>query len=1048
MPTYADGAVVIQIDADGKLAIKELKDTDKEIDNIGKSVKEAQKGASTMAKGYAAVATAMTAAGVAAVNVSSQFDAAFAKTQTIMDETEVAVEDMREEVLALSDDSGMAAMNVSEAVYQAISGSVATADAVAFVDDANKLAVSGFTSLTNATDVLTTTLNAYGLSADKVGGISNVLIQTQNLGKTSVDELASSMGRAISTGSAYGVNLQNLSTAYVELTRGGIATAEATTYLSGMLNELGDSGSVVGEILQEQTGKTFGQLMQDGWSLGDVMKVLGDCVHGDAEELMGLWSSQEAGKASNAIMTQGIEDFNDVLLQMNNEMAGATGTTDKAYETMTNTSEFIDQRFKNSVKNLGIAFGDDLRPVLDGVKSVFTDVLGGFTDFINESPWISAAFAAVTVGVGVMAVTLTGYTLKAKLAESATLKLTMAMATNPIILAVAAVAALGVGIATLAASADQAGESLEDMTTASRNLETVVAESEETYTKTCDEIEGTASLARTYADRLKELESQQSMTAAETKEYADTVEKLRTVMPDLNLEIDEQTGLLVDGADALRAQIDNWYELAVAQAMQDMVKEQIQAQAEAEAELNKNLAKRKRLQLEIAVKEDERRTAEEKARQAESDWYLLEQKYQEEESNRIAGNATMTDEAFENLHAQYIQAQADFDSYSQSAQNCDLAISDLEDQLNTTNDAIDDNNRVIAENAEQVNEAKDAYNYYADSTQNAAGQTSVFANQAQAAADAWQTASERLKTAYDTAYATAYSSIDGQIGLFNNMGETVDKISQITVESAQESGRGFMDALDSELAYMDTYATNMQLASERGIDQGLLQELSDGSTEHAEMLANMVLLTDEEIQELNEKYGKVSEGKQGFSDAMVEYTGVVEDEKTAMVKIATQLGIDASDSMTRELLNGLPDFEAAWAKYQQIMDARDAAANAAANTQRSANSSYKNSHYSAYASGTDYALSGLALVGEAGPELVYFHGGERVLTAEETQTALQSIHQTAPQLAYIGAGSPASVGRNTVQLHATIAVPLEIDGREFARASAEYIGIEQEFGVM
>lgn len=1032
MPTYADGSVVIQIDADGKLAIKELKDTDKEIDNIGKSAEEAQKGASAMAKGYAAVATAMTAAGVAAVKVSGQFDAAFAKTQTIMDETEVAVEDMREEVLALSDDSGMAATNVSEAVYQAISGSVATADAVAFVDDANKLAVSGFTSLTNATDVLTTTLNAYGLSADKVGGISNVLIQTQNLGKTSVDELASSMGRAISTGSAYGVNLQNLSTAYVELTRGGIATAEATTYLSGMLNELGDSGSVVGEILQEQTGKTFGQLMQDGRSLGDVMKVLGDCVHGDAEELMGLWSSQEAGKASNAIMTQGIEDFNDVLLQMNNEMAGATGTTDKAYETMTNTSEFIDQRFQNSVKNLGIAFGDDLRPVLDNVKSVFTDVLGGFTDFINESPWVSAAFAAVTVGVGAMAVVLTGYTVQAKLAESATLKLTMAMATNPVVLVVGAIAALGVGIAALVENTNDATAELEEMTAAARNFDEVVKSSEETYKQTRGELDGTAAVAREYVAELARLEGQGQLTEIQQAEYNSTVEKLRTLLPDLNLELDEQTGLLKGGAAVLDEQIDNWYELAIAQALQDKYTEQIQAQAEAEAELYTR-------QLERNDLEERRKEIQEQINALQRDSASIA------EQMGAAQDRLRNGESDGGLYDQLTERQS---AITNSMQILESQLEGVNGDIAEVDEAIDIATTTIDENKAAVDASKGAYMEYAGELEGATSSAGALAEQTRITSEDIQSASETLKTAYDSAYATAYNSIDGQIGLFNNMGETVDKISQITVESAQESGRGFMDALDSELAYMDTYATNMQLASERGIDQGLLQELSDGSAEHAEMLANMVLLTDEEIKELNEKYGKVSEGKENFANSMAEYTGVVEDEKTAMVKIATQLGIDASDSMTRELLNGLPDFEAAWAKYQQIMDARDAAANAAANTHRSANSSYKNSHYSAYASGTDYALSGLALVGEAGPELVYFHGGERVLTAEETQTALQSIHQTAPQLAYIGAGSPASVGRSTVQLHATIAVPLEIDGREFARASAEYIGIEQEFGVM
>lgn len=55
--------------------------------------------------------------------------------------------------------------------------------------------------------------------------------------------------------SAYGVEMDNLSAAYAELTKGGIATAEAGTYLKAMLNELGDSGSDVTEILIARTGR-------------------------------------------------------------------------------------------------------------------------------------------------------------------------------------------------------------------------------------------------------------------------------------------------------------------------------------------------------------------------------------------------------------------------------------------------------------------------------------------------------------------------------------------------------------------------------------------------------------------------------------------------------------------------------------------------------------------------------------------------------------------------------------------------------------------------
>ena len=1031
MATYADGAVIITIDADGKLAIKELEDTKKSVKGVGDESEETGEKVGRLGdetditglKMAALSASAVVAAkklldiGSAAVTASTQFDSAFAKTQTIMDTATMAVSDMRSEILDLSRDSAMAATDVSEAAYQAISGSVATKDAVDFVERSNKLAVAGFTDLTSATDVLTTTLNSYKLEASAVGGISNVLIQTQNLGKTSVNELSASMGRAISTGSAYGVNLQNIATTYVELTRSGIATSEATTYLSGMLNELGDSGSEVGAILQQETGRSFGQLMQDGWSLGDVLKVLSDSVDGNAEALMGLWSSQEAGKASNAIMTQGVADFNDVVAQMNEEMSGATGTTEKAYQTMTNTSEFIDRKLTNSVNNLSIAFGDDLRPAVDGVKKLLTGVTDWATEFVNQNPWVASAFAALAAGVGAMTIALTLYTLKTKLATSETLKLTAAMATNPIILAIAAVATLTVGIVTLATSADYAAESVEDMTTASRNLEAVVAESEAAYTAARDEIEGNAVLARQYADRLQELENQQSMTAAEAEEYAATIEKLRVVLPDLNVEIDEQTGLLKDGADALQYQIDNWYELAVAQALQDKYKEQIQAQAEAEAELNKNLYTRERLETEIAVAKDKQRKATDAAEDAYLKYQNLSAKYQEEESNRIAGIKTMTDEEFEALHTGYITAQADYDRLSQEATDYELEASELEVQLDNTNEAIEENNRVIEETAVLVEEAKNVYDYYTDSVSNASQVNSKAAE----AAQNWAEASEALKAAYDEAYAAARSSIEGQIGLFQAFDPVV-----------ATSASSLIEALDSEIAYMDEYSRNMQIASERGIDAAILQQLNDGSAESAKILAGLAAATDAEIKEINDKWGQVDQGKDKFADSMAEYSGVVEDEKSVMVDLAAAIGIDMSDALTQGLLDGIGDYEAAWRQYH---------------VEQAARTPYKIGA-SAYASGTISASPGLGLVGENGPELVFFRGGERVLTADETREAMQTVYPSAPQMAYLGGGAPAIAHGGGIQLRAVIAVPLEIDGREFARATAEYNGEEMEWGVM
>ena len=162
-----------------------------------------------------------------------------------------------------------------QATYQAISASVETASAASFAGTATKLAVGGFTSAATAVDVLTTAFNAYGLEASDATYLSDLLITTQNLGKTSVDQLAQSVGKVIPLASAYGVEMDNLSSAYAVLTANGVATAETGTYLKAMLNELGDSGSTVASVLMEQTGQSFASLMEQGYSLGDVLAILG-----------------------------------------------------------------------------------------------------------------------------------------------------------------------------------------------------------------------------------------------------------------------------------------------------------------------------------------------------------------------------------------------------------------------------------------------------------------------------------------------------------------------------------------------------------------------------------------------------------------------------------------------------------------------------------------------------------------------------------------------------------------------------------------------------
>ena len=360
----------------------------------GEDVQELGGKIETVGKKVSVASAASAAALGASVKLASDYTDAVAKVGTVADLQSVPLEKLRDDMLQLSTETGRGAGEIADATYQAISASVDTADAVSFVGTSVGLAKAGFLETADAVDVLTTIINAYGLEASDAGRLSDILIQTQNDGKTTVNELSQSMGQVIPLASAYGVNIENLAASYAQLTKNGVATAQAGTYLKSMLNELGDSGSDVGEILKSKTGKSFGQLMNDGMSLGDVLGILNDSVNGDSEALAGLWSSSEAGTGALSILSSGVGAFNDEL----GNMQDSTGNVADALETLSTPSAKA-QKSLNAVKNAGIELGSAALEAIAPLLEQLAETVKSLTErFSNLSP------ATQTVIVAVMAI--------------------------------------------------------------------------------------------------------------------------------------------------------------------------------------------------------------------------------------------------------------------------------------------------------------------------------------------------------------------------------------------------------------------------------------------------------------------------------------------------------------------------------------------------------------------------------------------------------------------------------------------------------------------
>lgn len=357
----------------GKASIEEY--TEK-VQKAGEKVKDAGSGMTKK------VTAPILAAGAVSAKMAMDFEDSMAKVSTIADATEVPMDEMQKAILDLSNQTGISSEEIAQNVYDSISAGQKTGDAVNFVSNSTKLAKAGFADAGAALDVLTTIMNAYGLKASEVTNVSDMLIQTQNLGKTTVADLASSMGKVIPTANAYGVSLDELCAGYAIMTANGVATAESTTYMNGMLNELGKSGTTVSETLKEKTGKTFKELMDSGMSLSDVLKIISDAATENNKSFGDMWSSSEAGKAGMILLGDSAENFNGVLEQMQNS-AGATNTAFEKLDTNSTKIKKATNELKNDAIDLGTTLMEELAPIIENIAekiSQFTEWFNGLSE--------------------------------------------------------------------------------------------------------------------------------------------------------------------------------------------------------------------------------------------------------------------------------------------------------------------------------------------------------------------------------------------------------------------------------------------------------------------------------------------------------------------------------------------------------------------------------------------------------------------------------------------------------------------------------------------
>lgn len=725
------------------------------------------------------------------------------------------------------------------------------------------LAAAGGLDLAYATDLVTDSMAALGLETDQLDTYIDEMARTSQKSNTSVAQLGEATLVCAGTVSLTNQSLETMNTELGILANNGYKGAEGGTHLRNILISLSaptDKAAIALNDLGIAVSDSQGN-MRD---LNDIMIDLNAAMAGmsstEKTQLISKIFNKTDISAVNALLKGTGDEFNTLYQEiqnssgaasamaetLNNNLKGKITILQSALEGLgISTYKIFDDEMKSSVESatdavgrlqkamdsgdLGVSmkkFSMSLAELVKGAVEFGEDalpiVIDGLTWMINNSDVIIAGVTGITaatvyhgtVAPMISAVTAAWNTYKTA-NEGATVSqwlLNAAMDANPAGILLTALVGLTAAVSAYViinkdnlATTDETTKATRELVQASKELnESYVAASEERKTaRGAMETEGT--VCKKLVQELTGLQIKTSLTTQEQIRQKAIIGELNQALPELNLVIDEQTGLLNMSTEELERNVD----ALMAQAKAEAAREDLVHIAEEQYEAEKQLAEL----------EEQRAEQIEQVNNAQNE-------YNEAlaEANALYGGQT-------ELYGTMGMAEAAALEQAKNAQ------AELEEQIAATQSTIDgftaeyEETLAYISDTEPVSNASDAIG---DLGEAAAGAGSDISGM-----------SEKTQQAFVDMYESVSESITNQMNLFEEWDAKM-----VT------SGEGMVANMQSQVDGLQSWADNIQELADRGINQGLLQKLADMGPEGAGYVAAFVDMTDEELAKANELYAE------------------------------------------------------------------------------------------------------------------------------------------------------------------------------------------------
>ena len=797
------------------------------------------------------------AVGTAATKSAIEFESAFTGVQKTVDATE-------SEYAALS--KGITEM--SERMPQSASAIAGVMEA------AGQLGVRGVQNLLDFTETMIMLGDATNLTSEEA---AMSIAKVMNIFGTANEDVGRFGATVVDLGNNYATTEADIVSMTNRLAAGArIAslTEAETLALAAAMSSVGIEAEAGGTAMTQTFNAIETAVAHGGKDLEKFAKVAGMSASSFADMwenrpikalqafISGLGNLEENGENSVLVLNElglsGIRQSNmlkslalasDMLAETVdtansawNENVALTNEANKRYQTF----ESQLQTFFNTLSNVGREFGQIILPYLQKLLNWIKEGLQKFRELDDSTKNVIVRIVAFAAAIGPV-LTILGSLIKG-IQTIQTLLAVLGPASGPVGIAIAGLAALAAIIALVVESSKLATKEAQKMRESIEKSAEGFEEANKKYEDTVAAIFATKMTVNEYIKTLEDLEKQYGAAAGQQLEYKVAVESIKALLPELNVELDAQTGLIAGGTQALRDQIVAWEDLAIQQAKQQLLQDKMSNYVDLIKKATEATVERKRAEQEVTKLEAERDIAGEK----------LVNTY-----NKLYNTNLSLSEVYDVMRRQYrganselISLTGDYGILSSKVRDAKQAVSDW-----TT---VEGEARVAVEQGKnEVQEYQEGIDEYANYLNDAVGVQNNMTNAVDETSEAFNSGESPIVTLEDVLanhgktlddLASKYEDLEAQV---HNAFEVIKQDSSVSYEEMKKN-------LEENLQIVQNWSSDVQLAFERagklGIDEGFVQYLVDLGPQGAKYLHEFLEQSDVEWKYIAEVWGAGASG--------------------------------------------------------------------------------------------------------------------------------------------------------------------------------------------